>query len=210
MGSFGTPGGGPSCKQTSPRFHFLGCALGFSGIEAREVYYHFMRMGFEDDIPKKNVIVPNSAIVLLGKSVRVDEVVSVAVLSAYAHLKLVLDLVIRIGCCLDLISWNSVVSEYIKCGLVEMARQLFDKMLEKDVVCFLTEEWAEVETISLVEWSLEMFEAMRKCPVVPNIITFVAGCLKEAAELIGTMPMTPDVASWSTLLGACNKHGDKD
>ncbi|TQD91783.1 hypothetical protein C1H46_022625 [Malus baccata] len=34
--------------------------------------------------------------------------------------------------------------------------------------------------------------------------------LKEAEELIESMLMIPDVATWGALLGACTKHGDHD
>ncbi|KAF9606846.1 hypothetical protein IFM89_029303 [Coptis chinensis] len=35
-----------------------------------------------------------------------------------------------------------------------------------------------------------------------------AGLLKEAEELIESMPIPPDVATWGALLGACKKHGN--
>ncbi|XP_027342167.1 pentatricopeptide repeat-containing protein At3g62890-like [Abrus precatorius] len=37
-----------------------------------------------------------------------------------------------------------------------------------------------------------------------------AGLLKEAEELIESMPMAPDVATWGALLGACRKHHDNE
>ena len=37
-----------------------------------------------------------------------------------------------------------------------------------------------------------------------------AGLLREAEELIESMPMAPDVSTRGTLLGACKKHGDSE
>ena len=37
-----------------------------------------------------------------------------------------------------------------------------------------------------------------------------AGLLKEAEELIDSMPMAPDVATWGALLGACRNHHDNE
>ncbi|XP_019417956.1 PREDICTED: pentatricopeptide repeat-containing protein At3g62890-like [Lupinus angustifolius] len=37
-----------------------------------------------------------------------------------------------------------------------------------------------------------------------------AGLLKEAEELIESMPMAPDVATWGALLGACRKHQNNE
>lgn len=260
----------------------------------------------------------------------------------------------KAGCFLDMISWNSMISGYVKCGLVEKARELFDSMPEKDVVswssmisgyaqhdyftealtlfhemqhrgvkpdeptlvsvisacaqiaaleqgkwldayirkngmkvnailgttlinmymkCGSVEDAMEVfngmEERGVSSWnalilglamngeverSLEMFEEMKRCKMVPNGITFVAvlgacrhiglvekgreyfdsmvkdyniepnikhyGCLvdllgragflRAAEEVIDTMPMAADVATWGALLGACKKHGDKE
>ena len=37
-----------------------------------------------------------------------------------------------------------------------------------------------------------------------------AGLLKEEEELIKSMPMAPDVATWGALLGACRNHHDNE
>ncbi|CAN1219405.1 Pentatricopeptide repeat-containing protein At1g08070, chloroplastic [Linum perenne] len=256
------------------------------------------------------------------------------------------------GCCLDLISWNSMISGYLKCGEFAKARSLFDSMPRKDTVSwsvmisgyaqrdkfadalalfqdmqndgFEPDDSILVSAISacthlsaldrgvwihdyirkkslkinvilgttlidmhmkfgsvenaikvfneleekgvstwnalilglamngMVKESLETFSEMKECGILPNEITFLAvlgacrhmglvdegrrhfdsmvedhgikptvkhyGCmvdllgragkLREAEELIDSMPMAPDVSTWGALLGACTKYED--
>ncbi|KAH6820075.1 hypothetical protein C2S53_013649 [Perilla frutescens var. hirtella] len=191
--------------------------------------------------------------------VKPDETTLVSVVSACAQLAALeqgkwLDAYIRKnGMTVNIILGTTLINMYMKCGSVEDAMEVFNGMEEKGV-----SSWnALILGLAMngqVERSLEMFEEMKKCRMVPNEITFVAvlgacrhiglvekgrlyfdsmvkdyniepnikhygclvdllgraGLLKEAEELIDTMPMTPDVATWGALLGACKKHGDKE
>lgn len=193
------------------------------------------------------------------QGVKPDETTLVSVVSACAQLAALdqgkwLDAYIqKNGLKVNIILGTTLINMYMKCGSVENAMEVFYGMEEKGV-----SSWnALILGLAMngqVERSLEMFEEMKKCRVVPNEITFVAvlgacrhmglveegrryfdsmvkeyniepnikhygclvdllgrtGLLKEAEELIDTMPMAPDVATWGALLGACKKHGDKE
>ncbi|KAI3445440.1 hypothetical protein Pfo_002105 [Paulownia fortunei] len=193
------------------------------------------------------------------EGVKPDETTLVSVVSACTQLSALdqgkwLDAYIRKnGLKVNIILGTTLINMYMKCGSVENAMEVFYWMEEKGV-----SSWnALILGLAMngqVERSLEMFDEMKKCRVVPNEITFVAvlgacrhmglveegrqyfdsmvkeyniepnikhygclvdllgrsGLLKEAEELIDTMPMAPDVATWGALLGACKKHGDKE
>ncbi|KAL9175037.1 hypothetical protein ABFS82_02G089800 [Erythranthe guttata] len=191
--------------------------------------------------------------------VKPDETTLVSVVSACTQLAALeqgkwLDAYIRKnGLKVNTILGTTLINMYMKCGSVENAVEVFEGMEEKGV-----SSWnALILGFAIngqVGKSLETFEEMKKCRVVPNEITFVAvlgacrhmglveegrryfdsmvneyniepnikhyGCLvdllgrsglvKAAEEVINTMPMAPDVATWGALIGACKKHGDKE
>ncbi|KAG8369058.1 hypothetical protein BUALT_Bualt15G0110800 [Buddleja alternifolia] len=193
------------------------------------------------------------------EGVKPDETTMVSVVSACTQLSALdqgkwVDAYIRKnGIKVNIILGTTLINMYMKCGSVENAVEVFYRMEEKGV-----SSWNALimglAMNGLVESSLEMFEEMKKCGMVPNEITFVAvlgacrhmgmveqgrqyfdsmvkvyniepnikhygclvdlfgrsGLLKEAEKIIDTMPMTPDVATWGALLGACKKHGDKE
>lgn len=146
---------------------------------------------------------------------------------------------------------NSLVSFYCKCGDLDAASSVFDRMAQKNVV-----SWN-----SLIlgyafngrgERGINLFEEMMTIDDKPNDATFVAaltccahaglvekgrdlfasmteihriepklehygcmvdvlgrsGCLKEAHDLIKSMPMKPNAALLGALLGACSTHGE--
>ncbi|KAL8489255.1 hypothetical protein ACS0TY_025239 [Phlomoides rotata] len=73
--------------------------------------------------------------------------------------------------------------------------------------------------MGLVEKGRKYFDSMiKEYNIEPNIKHYGclvdllgrSGLLKEAEELIYTMHMAPDVATWGALLGACKKHGNKE
>ncbi|EPS73636.1 hypothetical protein M569_01119 [Genlisea aurea] len=150
---------------------------------------------------------------------------------------------------------TSLINMYAKCGSLECAVEVFDRMEDGERGA---SSWNALilgfATNGQVERSLETFERMkRSAGVVPNDVTFVAvlgacrhvgsveegrrhfdsmgsfgvepnvkhygclidllarrGLLQEAEDLIDSMPMEPDVATWGALLGACKKHGDEE
>ncbi|XP_042064068.1 pentatricopeptide repeat-containing protein At3g62890-like [Salvia splendens] len=196
---------------------------------------------------------------MLHQGVKPDETTLVSVVSACAQLaaldqgKWAHAYIRKNGMKVKIILGTTLINMYMKCGSVEDAMEVFDGMDEKGV-----SSWnALILGLAMngqVERSLERFEEMKRCGMVPNEITFVAvlgacrhiglvekgreyfdsmvkdydiepgikhyGCLvdllgragflKEAEEVIDTMPMPADVATWGALLGACKKHGDKE
>lgn len=191
--------------------------------------------------------------------IRPDETTLVSVISACTHLA-ALDLgkwihafIRKNDLKVNAILGTTLIDMYMKCGCVENALEVFHGMAEKGI-----SSWNALilglAMNGLVEKSLNIFSEMKTCGVTPNEITFVAvlgacrhmglvdegrhhfdsmvreykiepnvkhygcmvdllgraGMLKEAEELIKSMPMAPDVATWGALLGACKKHGNHD
>lgn len=196
---------------------------------------------------------------MLREEVSPDEVTFVSVISACTHLasltqgKWVHAYIRKNGFKINAVLGTTLIDMYMKCGYVESAQEVFRSMEEKGV-----SSWNALilgfAMNGVVEQSLETFSIMKKCGVEPNEITFVAvlsacrhmglvedgrkhfesmiqkhgiapnikhygcmvdllgraGLLKEAEELIESMPMLPEVATWGALLGACKKHGDNE
>ncbi|KMT01749.1 hypothetical protein BVRB_9g211990 [Beta vulgaris subsp. vulgaris] len=148
---------------------------------------------------------------------------------------------------------NALVAMYAKCGNLQDARRLFDRMTEHNVVSLNTmiDGYAQHgignEALQLFNWMLETdktptsitfisvlsacahtgiveegqkyFDMMReKFGIVPEAEHYScmidmlgrAGKLREAEELIESMPYNPGAIGWATLLGACRKHGNID
>ncbi|KAL9158336.1 hypothetical protein ABFS82_08G061500 [Erythranthe guttata] len=146
---------------------------------------------------------------------------------------------------------NALVAMYSKCGNLQEARQLFDRMPEHNNVSF-NSMIAGYAQHGLGAESLILFEKMLEKKIAPTSITFVsvisacahtgkvedgeryfslmketfeiepeaehyacmidllgrAGKLDEAEGLICTMPYTPNVMVWGSLLRACRTHGN--
>ncbi|XP_073007203.1 pentatricopeptide repeat-containing protein At1g59720, chloroplastic/mitochondrial-like [Typha latifolia] len=121
----------------------------------------------------------------------------------------------------NIVSWNSIILGLALHGHAEKALALFDRML-------LESEYEEPNNITflgvlcacshggLVERGRRYFEMMRDCSITPNIKHYGcmvdllgrAGLVREAYELIRTMPMEGNAVVWRTLLGACRVHGE--
>ncbi|KAL2468680.1 Pentatricopeptide repeat-containing protein [Forsythia ovata] len=118
-------------------------------------------------------------------------------------------------------SWNAAILGLAMNGQVERSLEIFEEMKK----CVVPNEITFVAVLGacrhmgLVEEGRQYFDAMvKEYNIEPNIKHYGcmvdllgrAGLLKDAEELIDSMPMTPDVATWGALLGACKKHGDKE
>ncbi|KAK9136647.1 hypothetical protein Sjap_007241 [Stephania japonica] len=117
-------------------------------------------------------------------------------------------------------SWNAIIVGLAMNGLVEESLEKFSKMSNHGVapneITFMGVLGA-CRHVGLVDEGCSYFKSMTQIyKVEPNVKHYGcmvdllgrAGLLEEAEELIGTMPMAPDVATWGALLGACKKHGD--
>ncbi|KAL6493791.1 hypothetical protein OROGR_031700 [Orobanche gracilis] len=119
-------------------------------------------------------------------------------------------------------SYNALILGLATNGLVEKSLAMFEEMNEyrisPNVITFVAVLGA-CRHMGLVEKGRRYFDSMMNVyKIEPNIKHYGclvdllgrAGLLKEAEDLIDTMPMAPDVATWGALLGACKKHGDKE
>lgn len=188
-----------------------------------------------------------------------DETILVSVISACTHLgaldqgKWVHAYISKNSLKVNVILGTTLLNMYMKCGCVESAMDVFSKMEEKGVSTW-NAAILGLAMNGLTERSLDLFLKMKNSSVKPNEITFMgvlgacrhmglvhegrshfdsmvrefnvepnvkhygcmvdllgrAGELKEAEELIQTMPVAPDVSTWGALLGACKKHGDNE
>ncbi|KAF7807031.1 pentatricopeptide repeat-containing protein [Senna tora] len=118
----------------------------------------------------------------------------------------------------DIIIWSALISAYGKHGHGEMAVSLFNQMLQSGVkpnqVTF-TSILHACSHAGLVDEGLSMFKLMlEQHQIIPHtdhytcIIDLLgrAGRLKDAYNLISSMPETPNHGIWGALLGACVIH----
>ncbi|KAK1390337.1 Pentatricopeptide repeat-containing protein [Heracleum sosnowskyi] len=119
-------------------------------------------------------------------------------------------------------SWNALILGFAMNGVVEKSLETFSIMkkygVEPNEITFVA-VLSACRHMGLVEEGHSHFASMiEKHGIAPNIKHYGcmvdllgrAGLLKEAEELIKSMPMVPEVATWGALLGACKKHGDKE
>ncbi|KAF8401281.1 hypothetical protein HHK36_012214 [Tetracentron sinense] len=119
-------------------------------------------------------------------------------------------------------SWNALIVGLAMNGLIEESLEKFSEMKRCRVlpnqITFMGILGA-CRHAGLVDEGRRHFDSMiQKHNLEPNVKHYGcmvdllgrAGLLKEAEELIESMPMAPDVATWGALLGACRKHGDHE
>ncbi|KAK9093346.1 hypothetical protein Syun_028257 [Stephania yunnanensis] len=120
------------------------------------------------------------------------------------------------------ITWNSIIFGYAQHGQGKVALELFSKMLESHVkpdhitfVAVLT----SCSHIGLVEHGANFLKSMETSyGISPRMEHYAcgvdlfgrAGRLKEAKELIESMPFEPDAMVWKTLLGGCRMNSDME
>ncbi|EFJ36145.1 hypothetical protein SELMODRAFT_77859 [Selaginella moellendorffii] len=118
----------------------------------------------------------------------------------------------------DVVAWNAMVAAYSHNGHGHEALEIFRTMDLEGV------NPSESTFVSLVgcsrsgffEESRELFLAMQDCGLDPNGEHFHcmvdllcrAGKLREARDLIVSMPFEADFPAWSALVSACSVHGD--
>ncbi|XP_049351301.1 pentatricopeptide repeat-containing protein At3g62890-like [Solanum verrucosum] len=116
---------------------------------------------------------------MLHEDNKPDETTLVSVLSACTHLsaldqgKWIHTYIRKNGLKVNSILGTTLVDMYMKCGCVENALEVFNGMEEKGV-----SSWnALILGLAMngqVERSLDMFQKMKECGVIPNEVTFVA------------------------------------
>ncbi|KAI3912428.1 hypothetical protein MKW92_042669 [Papaver armeniacum] len=112
----------------------------------------------------------------------------------------------------DVFVQNSLMNLYLKCGCIEFARLMFDKMLKRDSVSWNLMIDGYVKN-DMMENALEVFHQM---PIEDqNLITWnsiISGCSKFedgfefAWGLFNKMPKR-DLVSWNSMINGCLKCG---
>lgn len=151
-----------------------------------------------------NVIVCNAVIDMFAKCGYVDKAYWV-----FENMK----------CGKHLITWNSMIMAFAMDGDADKALWLFEQMgkagVKPDAVSYLGALCA-CNHAGFVEDGLRLFISMKDCGFAPNVKHYGsvvdllgrAGRLKEAYDIINSMPMFPDVVLWQSLLGACKTYGN--
>ncbi|CAL5381968.1 unnamed protein product [Camellia sinensis] len=118
----------------------------------------------------------------------------------------------------NVVSWNAMISGLAFNGKGELGVDLFEEMLSKDVKpndATFVGVLACCAHAGLVQQGLDLFASMTtKHQIEPKIEHYGSmvdllgrsGCVKEAHDLIRTMPMNPNATIWGTLLSACRTH----
>ncbi|XP_027335636.1 pentatricopeptide repeat-containing protein At2g45350, chloroplastic [Abrus precatorius] len=112
----------------------------------------------------------------------------------------------------DVFLQNCLIGLFARCGCVELAQQLFDRMPDHDAVSYNSMIDGYVK-FGMVERARKLFDGIR--PEERNLITWnsmIGGYvrseegLKCAWSLFVTMPER-DSVSWNTMIDGCAKHG---
>eukprot|EP01018_Ginkgo_biloba_P019613 Gb_41545 [translate_table: standard] len=120
--------------------------------------------------------------------------------------------VIRTGYQANVYVGSALVDMYVKCGRIEDAHQVFDRMPERNVVSWNTMIAGYAQN-GHVDKAYELFEKMFERDVVSwtTIITGYAqnGCVDKAMKLFDTMPER-DLVSWNAMIAGYAKNGRMD
>lgn len=122
--------------------------------------------------------------------------------------------------CKDLTSWNTMLTGYAVNGFIEEAMELFDEMVESgikpDEVTFVA-LLSGCSHAGLIDEGQRLFNEMKSeygvSPTIEHYACLVdtlgrAGGIKEALEVVETMPMKPSSSIWGSLLNSCRLHGN--
>uniref|UniRef100_A0A5K0V9Q9 DYW domain-containing protein n=1 Tax=Nymphaea colorata TaxID=210225 RepID=A0A5K0V9Q9_9MAGN len=126
-------------------------------------------------------------------------------------------MIFKFGLRSDLFVTAALVDMYAKCGVLEEARQLFDKMSKRDLVSWTVMIAAYADS-GLPSESLALFDRMKKEGVVPDKVTMVTvvfacaklGAMHEAVavhEYITRRGFSLDVILGTALIGMYAKCG---
>eukprot|EP01018_Ginkgo_biloba_P006084 Gb_02808 [translate_table: standard] len=153
-----------------------------------------------------------------------DLVALVSVLSACTHLgalqqgKCIHDYIIRRGFESDVNVVNALIDMYAKCGNIEIARQLFDKMSKRDVISW-SAMIAGYGMHGLGDSALALFVQMQETDMKPNSITFIcvlsacshAGLVEKGWEYFDCMTrdysITPSLKHYTCMVDLLGRAG---
>eukprot|EP00250_Pteridium_aquilinum_P008221 c17775_g1_i2 orf=241-2166(-) len=122
----------------------------------------------------------------------------------------------------DVISWGAMIGGYVQHGDYQLAAQYLEDMqqdgLKPDNVIF-TSILTACSHAGLVDMGFWHFKIMtERCGITPStthyncLIDLLArmGCLDEAKALLHTMPASPDIIGWKSLLTSCRTHSNME
>ncbi|KAL2316668.1 hypothetical protein Fmac_030544 [Flemingia macrophylla] len=156
-----------------------------------------------------------------------DKVAMVTVVNACAKLgamhraRFVNEYIVRNGFSLDVILGTAMIDMYAKCGSVESAREVFDRMKEKNVI-----SWSAMIAAygyhGRGKEAIDFFHMMLNCAILPNRITFVsllhacshAGLIEEGLRFFNSMweehAVRPDVKHYTCMVDLLGRAGKLD
>lgn len=116
---------------------------------------------------------------------------------------------------------NALIEMYNKCGCVDQARDLFDRLVERDVISWSTMIGGLANNGRTHE-AVELFRDMQRAKVVPNAITFLgvltacthAGLWEEGLECFNCMKenyhIEPEIEHYGCLVDLLGRSGCLD
>lgn len=122
----------------------------------------------------------------------------------------------------DVVSWNVMISGLAFNGEGQRGVELFEEMVEKVMnpnEAIFVAVLACCAHAGLVEKGRHVFALMnRRHKIRPKLehygcmvdILGRGGCVKEAHDLIRSMPIKPNAALWGSLLSSCRTYGDME
>ncbi|KAJ4950512.1 hypothetical protein NE237_027344 [Protea cynaroides] len=203
--------------------------------EARQVFDEVLQRGIDDVVSWNSIVAayvqggdPSSALELfvrMAEDVRVrpDAVTLVNVFPACASVGASLQgsgahgFSLRSGLFDDVFVGNAIVDMYAKCGRMEVAKKVFDRMPVKDVVSWNAFVSGYSQSGSF-EDALQLFERMQEENIELNVVTWSAviagyaqrGRGREALDVFRKMQMSgsaPNVVTLISLLSGCAAVG---
>ncbi|KAJ7964713.1 Pentatricopeptide repeat [Quillaja saponaria] len=163
----------------------------------------------------KNEFMPSHATLLSALS-------AVSGLAILSNGRWIHSFIVKHGFELDGVLGTSLIEMYSKCGSIESALAVFQAISNKKLG-----HWTAIIVgfgmHGLADQAIELFHEMRRTGLTPHAITFIgllnacshtvdilcrAGHLKEAKNIIESMPMRPNKVIWMSLLGGSRNHGN--
>ncbi|KAL9681388.1 hypothetical protein QQ045_013171 [Rhodiola kirilowii] len=126
---------------------------------------------------------------------------------------------IRTTHCPDLIVLNALVNMYAKCGCINQALSIFNRMTDRNLITWNT-MIAGLANHGYGEKALNLFEEMKDSGVKPDALTFMgvliacnhAGLVKEGQDYFNCMEnsyaMAPDLEHFSCLIDLLGRAGN--
>jgi pentatricopeptide repeat protein len=210
----------------------VGYAQNGDNEEATKLFRHMQVAGIKPNVVTWNGIISFSAqnghseeaLKLFREmhltDVRPSSVTIACILSVCSHLavleqgKMIHDYMIRWGYQADILVENALIDMYAKCGCLEDARRVFDKMPQKDVISWNTMIVGYAQNGQGGE-ALNLFHEMQVTGVDPNVISWTSiisthaqnGQGDEALKLFREMQLVatkPNSVTIASVLPACS------